>query len=156
MMTFQLESSAFENGKTIPRKYTCDGEDVSPPLMWKGAPEGTKSFALICDDPDAPLMTWTHWVVYGVPASVDYLLEGLPKAEVVADGIKQGSNSGRRVGYAGPCPPGGKAHRYYFRIYALDADLDIRPGESKKHLEQAMIGHVLDQAETMGLYARSK
>ena len=155
-MTFQLESSAFENGKTIPRKYTCDGEDVSPPLMWKGAPEGTKSFALICDDPDAPLMTWTHWVVYGIPASVDYLLEGLPKAEVVAGVIKQGSNSGRRVGYAGPCPPGGKAHRYYFRIYALDADPDIRPGESKKHLEEAMKGHVLGQAETMGLYTRSR
>jgi len=155
-MTFQLESSAFENGKTIPRKFTCDGEDVSPPLMWKGAPEGTKSFALICDDPDAPLMTWTHWVVYGIPASVDYLLEGLPKAEVVAGVIKQGSNSGRRVGYAGPCPPGGKAHRYYFRIYALDADPDIRPGESKKHLEEAMKGHVLGQAETMGLYTRSR
>lgn len=155
-MTFQLESSAFENGKTIPRKYTCDGEDVSPPLMWKGAPEGTKSFALICDDPDAPLMTWTHWVVYGIPASVDYLLEGLPKAEVVAGVIKQGSNSGRRVGYAGPCPPGGKVHRYYFRIYALDADPDIKPGESKKHLEEAMKGHVLGQAETMGLYTRSR
>jgi Raf kinase inhibitor-like YbhB/YbcL family protein len=155
-MTFQIVSSAFENGKTIPRKYTCDEQDVSPPLMWKGAPEGTKSFALICDDPDAPLMTWTHWVVYGIPASVDWLLEGLPKAEVVAGGIKQGSNSGRRIGYSGPCPPGGKAHRYYFRIYALDADLDIRPGESKKHLEQAMIGHVLDEAETMGLYARSR
>ena len=155
-MTFQIESSAFENGKTIPGKYTCDGEDVSPPLMWKGAPEGTKSFALICDDPDAPLMTWTHWVVYGISANVDKLQEGLPKAEVVAGDIKQGSNSGRRVGYSGPCPPGGKAHRYYFRIYALDADLDIRPGESKKHLERAMMGHVLDQAETMGLYARSR
>ena len=155
-MTFQIESSAFENGKTIPRKYTCDGEDVSPPLMWKGAPEGTRSFALICDDPDAPLMTWTHWVVYGIPANVDKLQEGLPKAEVVAGDIKQGSNSGRRVGYAGPCPPSGKAHRYYFRIYALDADLDIRPGESKKHLERAMTGHVLDEAETMGLYARSR
>jgi len=155
-MTFQLESSAFENGKTIPRKYTCDGEDVSPPLTWKGAPEGTKSFALICDDPDAPLMTWTHWVVYGIPVSVDWLLEGLPKTKIVAGGIKQGSNSGRRIGYSGPCPPGGKAHRYYFRIYAVDADLDIRPGESKKHLEQAMKGHVLGQAETMGLYARSR
>jgi hypothetical protein len=155
-MAFQLESSAFENGKTIPRKYTCDGEDVSPPLTWKGAPEGTKSFALICDDPDAPLMTWTHWVVYGIPANVDKLQEGLPKAEVVAGDIKQGSNSGRRVGYAGPCPPGGKAHRYYFRIYALDSDTDIGPGESKKHLERAMIGHVLDEAETMGLYARSR
>jgi Raf kinase inhibitor-like YbhB/YbcL family protein len=155
-MTFQIVSSAFENGKTIPRKYTCDEQDVSPPLMWKGAPEGTKSFALICDDPDAPLMTWTHWVIHGIPANVDKLQEGLPKTEVLASGIKQGSNSGRRVGYAGPCPPGGKAHRYYFRIYALDAGLDIRPGESKKHLEQAMKGHVLGQAETMGLYARSR
>jgi hypothetical protein len=101
-------------------------------------------------------MTWTHWVVYGIPANVDKLQEGLPKAEVVAGDIKQGSNSGRRVGYAGPCPPGGKTHRYYFRIYALDSDTDIGPGESKKHLERAMIGHVLDEAETMGLYARSR
>jgi Raf kinase inhibitor-like YbhB/YbcL family protein len=155
-MTFRIESSAFKNLKNIPRKYTCDGEDISLPLTWKDAPEGTRSFALICDDPDAPLMTWTHWVVYNIPATVDGLQEDLPKTELLESGAKQGMNSGRRLGYAGPCPPGGKAHRYYFMIYALDADLDIRPGESKKHLEQAMIGHVLDQAETMGLYARSR
>jgi Raf kinase inhibitor-like YbhB/YbcL family protein len=155
-MTFRIESSAFKNMKIIPRKYTCDGEGVSPPLAWKDAPEGTRSFALICDDPDAPLMTYTHWVMYNIPATVDKLPEGSPKIEVLESGAKQGMNSGRRLGYAGPCPPGGKAHRYYFKIFALDADIDLRPGASKKLLEQAMKRHVLAQADVMGTYARSK
>ena len=153
-VTFRIESSAFKNGRNIPEKYSCDGKNISPPLIWKDAPEGSRSFAIICDDPDASLMTWTHWVVYNIPSTMDTLQEGIPKTETLANGTTQGMNSGRRIGYAGPCPPGGKAHRFFFKIFALDADLDLRPGASKKQLEEAMRRHILAQAEIMGMYAR--
>ena len=153
-MAFKIESPAFENGKTIPKKYTCDGEDISPPLRWHDVPPETKSLALICDDPDAPLMTWVHWVIYCIPPSKNELEEGIPKNETLSWGGKQGKNSWGKIGYGGPCPPGRKPHRYYFRLYALDAMLDLPPGLKKKDLLKKMEGHVIGQAEIMGKYGR--
>ena len=154
-MTFRLESAAFKNGETIPKKHACDGEDISPPLTWVDAPNGTKGFALICDDPDAPILTWIHWVVYGIPSERRELKEGMSAGETLEGGMKQAINSWRRTGYGGPCPPGKKTHRYFFRLYALDVMPELRPGDGKKGLEKAMTGHILAQTELMGLYARS-
>src|SRR3989304_2756237 len=119
-MSIQLTSSAFTDGSPIPARHTCDGPDVSPMLKWSGAPAGTKSFALICDDPDAPAGTWVHWVIYGIPPDTTDLPEGVPPDETLPDGSRQGKNDFGRIGYGGPCPPPGKPHRYYFKIYALD------------------------------------
>lgn len=154
-MAFRLESTAFKNGGSIPKKYACDGEDISPPLTWADAPSGTKIFALICDDPDAPILTWIHWVIYGIPAERRELKEGLSKQESLDEGIMQGTNSWRRPGYGGPCPPGGSTHRYFFKLYALDMMPELRPGEGKKGLEKAIRGHILAETQLMGLYARS-
>ena len=154
-MAFRLESTAFKNGGSIPKKYACDGEDISPPLAWADAPNGTKSFALICDDPDAPILTWIHWVIYGIPADRQELKERMSTQEVLEDGIMQGMNSWRRPGYGGPCPPGRTTHRYIFRLYALDVKIDLRPGRRKKDLEKAMRGHILAETQLMGLYARA-
>ncbi len=153
-MTFRIDSPAFKNGEMIPRKYTCDGEGVSPPLKWSGAPSGTKSYVVICDDPDAPMMTWIHWVAYSIPGSVSELREGGPTNEVVDGGITQGINSWRKIGYGGPCPPGKSRHRYFFRLFALDSELGLRPGETRHDIEKAMKGHILDQAQLMGVYSR--
>jgi len=153
-MAFRIESPSFENGGTIPRRFTCDGEDASPPLRWMDPPPGTKSFALICDDPDAPMITWVHWIVYAIPSNVTELREGVPKSELLEGGMKQGRNSWRKTGYGGPCPPGRKPHRYVFRLYALDTELALAPGEAKKDLERAMAGHILAQVEIMGRYGR--
>jgi Raf kinase inhibitor-like YbhB/YbcL family protein len=154
-MAFRLESPAFKEGRMIPRKYTCQGEDISPPLKWLDVPEGTKSFALTCDDPDAPLIKFVHWVIYGIPLGKNELPEGIPKEEVLETGEKQGKDSAGKIGYRGPCPPGGRPHRYYFRLYALDTELDIKPGVKKKKLLKAMEGHILAKAELMGKYART-
>jgi Raf kinase inhibitor-like YbhB/YbcL family protein len=154
-VAFRLESTAFKNGGSIPKKYACDGEDVSPPLTWADPPSGTRSFALICDDPDAPILTWIHWVIYGIPTERRDLKERMSTQEVLDDGILQGANSWRRPGYGGPCPPGGTTHRYIFRLYALDVKLDLRPGRRKKDLEIAMTGHILAETQLMGLYARA-
>ena len=140
-MTLRVNSSAFEDSATIPAKYTCNGSDVSPPLEWSNVPERTKSFALICDDPDAPRGTWVHWVLYGLPATTTSLPEGVPKDRVVKGVGLQGKNDFRRVGYGGPCPPPGKPHRYLFKLYALDSELSLKPGAEKKDLEKAMRGH---------------
>jgi Raf kinase inhibitor-like YbhB/YbcL family protein len=152
----QLTSSAFKHGETIPKKYTADGADLSPPLRWEGAAKETKSFALICDDPDAPRGTWTHWVLYNLPADIDTLEEGVAQEETLPSGARQGKNSwpNRNIGYRGPDPPGGKLHRYFFKIYALDSVLDQAPGASKEQLENAMKGHVLAHGELMGTYGR--
>jgi hypothetical protein len=150
----QLTSPAFAQGQPIPKKYTCEGPDLSPPLKWSSAPEGTKSFALICDDPDAPVGTWVHWVIYNIPASATELQEGVPKAETVLGGAKQGMNDFKRIGYGGPCPPPGNPHRYFFKLYALDTELNLKTGATKGDLVEAMQGHILAEAQLVGTYKR--
>ncbi|PSP18399.1 MAG: YbhB/YbcL family Raf kinase inhibitor-like protein [Cyanobacteria bacterium QS_8_64_29] len=150
----KLESSAFGPEGTIPIKYSCDGEDISLPLSWQGVPEGTQSLALICDDPDAPGMTFVHWLIYNLPAEVQQLPENVPNRERLESGALQGENNFGKVGYGGPCPPGG-THRYFFRLYALDGMLDLGAGISRDRLERAMEGHILAQAELMGRYSRA-
>jgi len=154
-MAFELTSSAFKNGSAIPSKYTCDGTDVSPPLSWSGVPAGTKSLALITDDPDAPVGTWVHWVMWNIPANPTSLKEGLEKNAALADGTKQGISDFKRPGYGGPCPPSG-THRYMFKLYALDTTLDLADNTTKAKLETAMKGHVLGQATLMGTYSRAR
>lgn len=151
MMT--LTSSAFTHGAMIPKDYTCDGKDISPPLSWSDPPEKTQSFALIMDDPDAPMGTWVHWVIYNIPATARGLPEGVPKDADLPDGSRQGRNSWRRIGYGGPCPPSG-THRYFFKLYALDTVLTLASGATKDELLKAMEGHILAQAEFMGRYSR--
>lgn len=153
-MDLPVESSAFRAGEDIPVRYTCDGDDVSPPLSWSEPPAGTQSFALICDDPDAPAGTWTHWVLFNLPATARSLPEGIPPRDVVEGVGVHGSNSWRRVGYGGPCPPGGAAHRYEFKLRALDTALDLPAGASKEDLEGAMEGHILAEGQLMGRYGR--
>jgi Raf kinase inhibitor-like YbhB/YbcL family protein len=153
-MSFQISSAAFSGGETIPKKFTCDGPDVSSQLSWKDAPQATQSFALIVDDPDAPAGTWVHWVLYNLPANTRELPEGIEKQEQLSDGALQGRNDFRKIGYAGPCPPRGKPHRYYFKLYALDLKLDLKGGATKADLEAAMKGHILSQTELIGRYGR--
>jgi Raf kinase inhibitor-like YbhB/YbcL family protein len=152
-MTFQMTSAAFAQGGVIPRQYTCDAQDISPPLQWAEPPTGTRSFALIGDDPDAPAGTWVHWVLYNLPAGARSLPEALPATAELPDGSRHGQNSWRRLDYGGPCPPSG-THRYFFRLYALDTVLDIKSGANKQQLLKAMEGHILGQAELMGVYSR--
>ncbi len=153
-MAFELTSSAFEQGKPIPLKYTCDGPDVSPPLRWSGTPEGTKSLVLICDDPDAPVGTWVHWVLYNIAGDRTELPEGIAKEKMVLGNARQGINDFQRIGYGGPCPPGGKPHRYFFKLYALDIESAWEPGLTKEEVLEKMEHHVLGQAELMGTYQR--
>ena len=152
-MTLRIESTAFAEGATIPRQYTCDGKDVSPPLSWSGSPEKAKSFALICDDPDSS-KTWVHWVIFDLPGAAKSLPEGVPAIEGVSGGGVQGTNDFRKVGYGGPCPPSG-VHRYFFKLYALDAAVNLKSNATKADLERAMKGHVLAEASLMGRYSRS-
>ncbi len=153
-MSFQISSAAFPNGEMIPKKFTCDGPDVSPQLSWKSVPPATQSLALIMDDPDAPVGTWVHWVLYNLPPSTTELPEGIEKQEQIAAGGLQGRNDFRKIGYGGPCPPPGKPHRYYFKLYALDTKLDLKAGATKAELERAMKGHTLGETELMGRYGR--
>jgi len=153
-MSFRLQSTAFANGSAIPKKYSCEGADLSPELSWDGLPAGTQALALIADDPDAPMGTWTHWVIWNIPAQTTGLAEGVAKAEVLENGARQGWNDFKRIGYGGPCPPPGKAHRYFFKLYALDAKLDVKAGASRNELEAAMRRHVLAETEWMGTYKR--
>jgi Raf kinase inhibitor-like YbhB/YbcL family protein len=152
-MDIKLTSTAFKDGGMIPTKYTCDGADVSPPLEWSGAPQTTKSLALICDDPDAPGKTWVHWVVFNLPASRTSLPENVPSQETIAGGGKQGMNDFKKIGYGGPCPPSG-THRYFFKIYALGAELNLNSSTTKDQLVQAMKDYILAQGELMGRYKR--
>ena len=151
-----ITSSAFRPGQPIPSKYTCEGEDVSPPLQWSDLPAGAKSLSLICDDPDAPFGTWVHWVVYELPLTTGELTEKVSTSQILPDGAKQGRNDFKRVGYGGPCPPPGKPHRYYFKLYALDTDLGLKPGATKQDLLRAMEGHILAEAQLMGTYQRTR
>ncbi len=150
-MAFELTSTAFANGETIPQKYTCDGLDLSPPLKWTDTPAGTESLALICDDPDAPAGIWVHWVLYGLSPDTTGLAEGV--SEMPTNG-KQGKNDFGRIGYGGPCPPRGPVHRYFFTLYALNADLDLSPGMTKANLLKEMEGHIIAEAELIGRYGR--
>ena len=149
----ELKSSAFEAGGTIPKKYTCDGPDVSPPLSWSDVPAGAKSLALIADDPDAPMGTWVHWVAWNIPPNARALEEDAPKRDSLPNGMKQGTTDFHGIGYGGPCPPSG-THRYFFKLYALDTGLNLPPSTTKKDLEKAMQGHLLAKTELMGKYAR--
>lgn len=152
--SIQLKSSSFQPGADIPRKYTCDGNDVSPQLSWSGTPAGTRAFALIADDPDAPAGTWVHWVIYDLPADIKEITEALPATETLTNGAKQGINDFRKVGYGGPCPPAGMPHRYFFKLYALDAPAGLKPRATKQQLLDAIKNHILGEAELMGRYHR--
>lgn len=152
-MAFEVTSSAFAQGEPIPVKYTCDGDDISPPLAWGDPPERTASFALINDDPDAPAGTWVHWVLYNLPADARSLTEAVPSDAELPDGSLHGQNSWRRLGYGGPCPPR-STHRYFFKLYALDTTLDLASGANKETVLRAIEGHILGQAELMGVYSR--
>ncbi|MDE2290871.1 MAG: YbhB/YbcL family Raf kinase inhibitor-like protein [Elusimicrobia bacterium] len=154
----ELSSPAFKAGAAIPKRFTCEGEDVSPALSWSGVPAGTKSLAVVMDDPDAPPGTWVHWVLYDLPADAKGLPEGLPKEEALPDGARHGAcwgvESFSRVGYYGPCPPPGKTHHYRFRLYALKARLELPPKATKDELLGAMEGNLLGEAKLVGTYQR--
>jgi len=150
----QLTSSAFKPEGQIPVRHSCDGQDLSPPLAWSGAPAGTVGYALICEDPDAPVGTWDHWVLYAIPADRSSLPEGIAKDAQLPDGLRQGLNGWKKPGYGGPCPPPGKAHRYFFRLYALGAPVDLPPGATKARVMKAIEGKVLATGSLMGTFKR--
>jgi len=169
---FQITSPAFMEGNMIPSKFTCDvhdispslewfdmytydGQDISPSLEWKDIPVGTKSFALINDDPDASGTTWDHWVVYNIPLNITSLDENVKPEKEFKNGMRQGTNTWGKIGYGGPCPPGG-THRYFFKLYALDTMLDLRSEATKAQLLEAMKGHVLAEAQLMGKYKKQR
>lgn len=152
-MTIQVHSSVFSEGAMIPRQYTCDGRDTSPDLSWTGVPEAAKSLVLICDDPDAPGGTWVHWVLFNMPQNQSELPAEIPPEAVLENGSIHGKNDFGKLGYGGPCPPGG-THRYFFKLYALDSTLDLESGSSKKQVLEAMEGHVLAEGQLMGKYSR--
>lgn len=153
-MAFTLRSPDFANNADIPRRFTCSGEDRSPALEWNEAPAGTKSFALIMDDPDAPAGTWVHWVIFNIPGTAHSLPGTVEKKDQLTDGSRQGRNDFRKIGYNGPCPPPGTTHRYYFKLYALNAELTLNPGATKADVERAMEGRILGRAEWTGSYRR--
>lgn len=153
-MSFTLSSPSFTNGGTIDKKFTCTGPDVSPQLTWTEPPAATKSFALLVDDPDAPVGNWNHWTLWNLPASSRGLPEGFSKNARLADGTEQGINDFKKTGYNGPCPPAGKPHRYYFKLYALDTKLALEAGAGKPELEAAIKGHILAQSEWIGQFKR--
>jgi Raf kinase inhibitor-like YbhB/YbcL family protein len=153
-MNLTITSTAFNEGQPIPQKYTCQGSDISPPLTWTNAPANIRSFALIADDPDAPMGTWVHWVLYDLPPSTKALPEDVAKTQYITGNAKQGINDFHRLGYGGPCPPPGKPHRYFFKIYALDTMTGLKPGATKKELLKAMEGHVLAEGQLVGSFGR--
>jgi len=154
MSSFSISSPSFPNGGDIAKQFTCDGADVSPQLSWTDSPVPIHSFALLVDDPDAPIGNWTHWTMWNLPADARGLREGVSKSARLPDGSQQGINDFRKTGYNGPCPPVGKPHRYYFKLFALDVKLELKPDAGKKELEAAMKGHIVANAEWMGRYQR--
>lgn len=153
-MSIEVTSTAFQEGASIPKQYTGDGADQSPPLRWSEPPAGTKSFALICDDPDAPRGTWVHWVLYNLPPQTRELDEGVPTTDTLASGAKQGKNDFGTIGYGGPAPPQGMPHRYFFKLYALSEDVELAPGATKAQLLDAIKGIILAEGELVGTYQR--
>src|SRR5438094_2839023 len=151
---FALTSPAFEAGGNIPAEFSCQGADASPALSWADPPSKTQSFALVVDDPDAPSGTWVHWVAYDLPATLHSLPEGVPKQENVPGGGIQGENDFQKIGYGGPCPPPGKPHRYFFKLYALDAPLKLKPRATKEQVMEALKPHLLGESQLMGTFAR--
>lgn len=149
----KITSQAFEPGEMIPAKYTCKGQNISPPIAWQGAPEGTRSITVISEDPDAPMGNWVHWVYYDIPPQVTGLPENIPGEERPSPGGTQGINDSLTIGYAGPCPPSG-THRYFFRVYAVDTELDLPPGANKQEVLQAMEGHLLGMGDLMGRFSK--
>jgi Raf kinase inhibitor-like YbhB/YbcL family protein len=154
MENISISAEGFKEGETIPDEYTCEGKDISPLLSWKGIPAGTKSIALIMDDPDCPGGTFVHWVLYNLPAQTRKLPKAMLLNQTLNDGSMQGMTDFGQPGYGGPCPPPGKPHRYYFKLYALDTKLNLPPGASKSQVESAMKGHILAKGELMGKYQR--
>lgn len=152
-MKIKVTSGAFEEGGVIPARYTGDAEDISPDIAWSGIPDGAKSIAVISDDPDAPMGTWVHWVIFNIPPELTGLAEGVPTDPVLDNGAIQGVNDSRTIGYSGPYPPSGY-HRYYFKVYALDTMLKLKSGITKKDLLKAMEGHILAEGQLMGKYKR--
>jgi Raf kinase inhibitor-like YbhB/YbcL family protein len=152
----QLTSPSFQQGAPIPVQHTCDSSNVSPKLQWTDVPAGTKSLALIADDPDAPMGTWVHWVIYDLSPSLPGLPEAVDRSQFVLNGAKQGLNDFRHLGYGGPCPPSGKPHRYFFKLYALDSEMALPPGATISQLEAAMQGHILARTDLMGTYQRRR
>ena len=149
-----LSSLSFQEGEQIPVKYTCDGQDISPPLAWGEPPAGIRSFALIMDDPDAPGGTFTHWVLFNIPSDTRKMPEAIPNQAELTSGALQGKNDFRKIGYNGPCPPAGPIHRYQLTIYALDKSLDLKGGTSKKQVLDAMQGHIRARGQLTGTYQR--
>lgn len=152
--SIKIISPAFQPQESIPSKYTCQGADVSPQLTWTGIPKKTFSLVLIMEDPDASVGIWDHWVLYNLPPMIKGMPENMPRMERLANGERQGLNSFKKIGYQGPCPPAGKAHRYFFRIYALDAALSLQGKVTKDEVLKAMEGHILSSGELMGWYER--
>jgi len=152
-MALEISSSAFSEGGLIPPSYTCDDQDVSPDLTWTGIPEGTKTLALICDDPDAPVGTWVHWVLFNIPPGENGLRSNIAPEAELSYGARHGKNDFGKLGYGGPCPPGG-THRYFFKLYALDTTLELQSGATKAQVEAAMEGHIIDETQLMGKYKR--
>jgi len=150
----ELKTTSFTSGGFIPKRFTCEAADVSPALTWTEPPAGTQSFAIIEDDPDAPSGTFVHWLVYDLPAACRQLVEGQSRNDQMPGGGRQGTNDFSRTGYNGPCPPPGRPHRYFIRLYALDAKLNLRPAATRRELDAAMQGHILAQAELMGRFQR--
>lgn len=153
-MTMVLSSTSFKEGDKIPVKYTCDGQDISPALMWDEPPQLTEAFVLIVDDPDAPGGVFTHWILFNIPANINQFGEGVPAQEQLESGAVQGKNDFGRTGYGGPCPPSGRSHRYRFTIYALDQSLNLKAGVSRKQVVDAIQGHILAQGQLTGTYQR--
>jgi len=152
-MTLTISSSAFANGGMIPSQYTCDGANISPPVQWSGLRAAAKTFAIVVDDPDAPAKTWVHWVVYDLPANTTQLTENIGQGKTLGSGGKQGTSDFKKIGYGGPCPPGG-THRYFFKLYAVDIETSLPPGATKDELLKAIEGHVVGQGELVGKYKR--
>lgn len=150
----EIKSDAFPNGGYISSQYACDSDNISPALNWSDVPSDTKSFVLICDDPDAPFKRWTHWIVFNIPKDKTNLSKNIPQIGILGDGMIQGINDFGRVGYGGPCPPPGRAHRYFFKLYALDSELDLDENSTKEAVLEAIKGHVISETETFGIYQR--
>jgi Raf kinase inhibitor-like YbhB/YbcL family protein len=152
--TISITSAAFKNESDIPSRFSCQGDNISPALSWSNVPNGMKSFALVLEDPDAPSGTFFHWVIWNIPASEKGLAENIPQHDSLPNGTRQGTNGANKIGYTGPCPPAGNAHRYYFRLYALDTNLNLSSDATHDKLISAMEGHILGEGEIMGKYHR--